>query len=332
MQENFIFFNQLPLELRTKIWKFALQSASPGVHFFRLINHGQVQETGYGILLDNWPDKHSLMPPRWHVGPFAKASRNSGGSHLDGNPSSYVITLSLGRTCRESRFAVYSMEKERRKRSSVRLSATSTFVATGRNISYTFPSEPIDGSESPHIICAPEDLVVFQLHPLRLNMPSLQKYGSDAGSDKWGLGMRHIGWEYNADWFSNRETCPSTDILNFLCSCALRGARAGQLERVWIINYKIKRKQWVPSEKQANEPTMHVFDMDEYRMVVVNHKNWRHLSPEEITWDEVTDDEVPNRFLLFVNFLQGLIMLFIGHRQSPWQRRLQVGVLACERY
>jgi hypothetical protein len=200
---------------------------------------------------------------------------------------------------------------------------------------YSLTSEDVDSSEQWHIVCAPEDLVIFQLHPPRSKSLSPYTKGTDAGLEEWGLGMRHVGWEYHTDWFSERRKCPSTDILNFLCSCALRGARAGNLEAIWIVNYNIKRKQWVPSEKQVNRPAMHVFKMDRYRLVEVDYKDWRHLSREEATWEEISEnpeEDATNTFLPFVNFLQDLILLLIGRRQAPRQRTIQVRILACEGY
>ncbi|RYC78473.1 hypothetical protein BFJ63_vAg18652 [Fusarium oxysporum f. sp. narcissi] len=250
MPEDFVLFKQLPPELRTRIWRYALPPASPGVHFFRLLNAGKARVNRYGILLSNWPKDHYLMPPTWPVSPFPNTSNDSRKemeSHLGGNPSS-----------------------------------------------------------------------------------------PDAGLGKWGLGMRHIGWEYHADWFSNRRICPSTDILNFLCSCALQGARAGNLETIWIVNYNIKRKQWVPSTKTTNgKADMHVFKMDKYRLVEVDYKDWRRLSREEATWEEVSEnpeEDATNTFLPFVNFLQGLISLLIGHRQALRPHPVRVGILACETY
>ncbi|KAJ0125845.1 Zinc finger BED domain-containing protein DAYSLEEPER [Fusarium oxysporum f. sp. albedinis] len=315
MPEDFVLFKQLPPELRTRIWRYALPPASPGVHFFRLLNAGKARVNRYGILLSNWPKDHYLMPPTWPVSPFPNTSSDSRKemeSHLVDNPSSYVTGLNLRKTCRESRYAACLEERQRR----------SGACALLRNI---------------HTFCALQMTSLsfsFNLSNQRPLTPSNNR--PDAGLGKWGLGMRHIGWEYHADWFSNRRICPSTDILNFLCSCALQGARAGNLETIWIVNYNIKRKQWVPSTKTTNaKADMHVFKMDKYRLVEVDYKDWRRLSREEATWEEVSEnpeEDATNTFLPFVNFLQGLISLLIGHRQALRPHPVRVGILACETY
>ncbi|KAG6990372.1 hypothetical protein FOFC_02575 [Fusarium oxysporum] len=339
MPEDFVFFKQLPPELRTRIWRYALPPASPGVHFFRLLNAGKARVNRYGILLSNWPKDHYLMPPTWPVSPFPNTSSDSGKemeSHLVDNPSSYVTGLTLRKTCRESRYAACLEERQRRSGACALLSQGSTWIVTGRKTSYSLTSGEIDLREHAHILCAPDDLVIFQLHPLESASFTPCNNRPDSGLGKWGLGMRHIGWEYHADWFSNRRICPSTDILNFLCSCALQGARAGNLETIWIVNYNIKRKQWVPSTKTTNgKADMHVFKMDKYRLVEVDYKDWRRLSREEATWEEVSEnpeEDATNTFLPFVNFLQGLISLLIGHRQALRPHPVRVGILACETY
>jgi hypothetical protein len=337
MLENFTCFKQLPPELRARIWRFALQSESPGVHFFRLFNHSQSQTSRYGILLSNWPMDYYLLPPRWPVAPIPNTStdlRDGKDLHFDGNPSSYVTLVSLRVTCRESRHAACLHERQPRSDARKGPGQASTCATAGQHASYSLTSAGIDRTKQWKITCAPEDLVIFQLHPLESKSSSPCTKGPGAGLEEWGLGMRHVGWEYHTDWLSERRKYPSADILNFLCSCALRGAKVGNLEAIWIVNYKIKRKQWVPSKEQVNRPAMDVFKMDRYRLVEVDYKDWRHLPREEATWEEISDnpdEDATHTFLPFVNFLQDLILLLIG-RQALRQRTIQVRILACEAY
>ncbi|KAF5240875.1 hypothetical protein FANTH_9396 [Fusarium anthophilum] len=340
MPEDFVLFKQLPPELRIRIWRYALLRANPGVHFFRLLRTDKARVKRYGILLSNWPKDHYLMPPAWPVSPFPNTSsdpRKEIEAHLGGNPSSYITSLMLRKTCRESRYAACYEERQRQSGACVLFRQGSTRITMGCKMSQSLTSREIDSRENPHIshiVCAPDDLVIFQLHPPEPTSMTLCNNRQDALLGKWGLGMRHIGWEYNADWFSNRRICPSTDILNFLCSCALQGVRAGNLETIWIVNYNIKRKQWVHSMKTASaKADMHVFKMDRYRLVEVDYKDWCRLSREEATWEEVSenaDEDSTSTFLPFINFLQGLISLLIGHRQALRPHPVRIGILACE--
>ncbi|KAG4279592.1 hypothetical protein FPRO04_13570 [Fusarium proliferatum] len=332
MPEDFILFKKLPPELRIRIWRYALVSESPGVHFFRLLNASKALVSRYGILLNDWPKDHYLMPPTWPVSPFTNTSSDSRKEmelHLGGNPSSYVTSLRLRETCRESRYAA-SLEERQRKSGVCALSRQDSIWMEHKT------SHSLTSREHLHIVCGLDDLVIFQLHPLEPTSLTPCKNRSGAYLGNWVLGMRHIGWEYHADWFSSRRISPSTDILNFLCSCALQAVRVGNLETIWIINYNIKRKQWVHSMKTANAKVdMHVFKMDRYRLVEVDYKNWRHLSKEEATWEEVwenSDEDATNTFLPFINFLQGLISLVVGHRQALRPHPVRIGILACEAY
>ncbi|RKL22162.1 hypothetical protein BFJ72_g14728 [Fusarium proliferatum] len=335
MLETFFGFKQLPPELRARIWRFALHSESPGAHFFRLFNHSRSQTSRYGILLSNWPMDHYLLLPRWPIGPISNTSsdlRDGKDFCFDGNPSSYVTLLSLRVTCRESRYA--ACLHERQSRSDIRNSPAHAPACTtaGHLTPYSSASVGIDEAKQWKITCNPEDLVIFQRHPLEPKSLSPCTKGPGAGLEEWGLGMRHVGWEYHTDWLSERRKYPSADILNLLCSCALRGAKVGNLEAIWIVNYKIKRKQWVPSKEQVNKPVMDVFQMDRYRLVEVDYKDWRKLPREEATWEEVLDnpdEDATHNFLPFVNFLQDLILLLIGRQALP-QQTIRVRILACE--
>ncbi|KAF5725250.1 hypothetical protein FMUND_8 [Fusarium mundagurra] len=339
MPEDFILFKKLPPELRIRIWRYALLPESPGVHFFRLLNASKARVNRYGILLSDWPKDHYLMPPTWPVSPFpttSSDSRQEMESHLGGNPSSYVTSLRLRKTCRESRYAACLEERQRQSGVCALSRQGSIWMTMGHKTSHSLTSRETDSKKYLHIACGPDDLVIFQLHPLEPMPLTPSKNRPDAYPVDWGLEMRHIGWEYHADWFSNRRISPSTDILNFLCSCALQAVRAGNLETIWIVNYNIKRKHWVHSIKTAKaKADMHVFKMDRYRLVEVDYKDWRRLSREEATWEEVSenvDEDATNTFLPFINFLQGLISLLIGHRQALRPHPVRIGILACEAY
>ncbi|KAK2926449.1 2EXR domain [Fusarium oxysporum f. sp. vasinfectum] len=246
MPEDFVLFKQLPPELRTRIWRYALPPASPGVHFFRLLNASKSRVNRYGILLSNWPKDHYLMPPTWPVSPFPNTSNDSRKemeSHLGGNPSS------LGEV--GPRDAAYWLGVSRR------------------------------------LVLQQEDMPIHR-HP---ELPVFMRLA------------RRKGWQSRDNMDSELQH---------------------QTKTVGAFH------------KTANaKADMHVFKMDKYRLVEVDYKDWRRLSREEATWEEVSEnpeEDATNTFLPFVNFLQGLISLLIGHRQALRPHPVRVGILACETY
>ncbi|PNP51281.1 hypothetical protein FNYG_15904 [Fusarium nygamai] len=102
------------------------------------------------------------------------------------------------------------------------------------------------------------------------------------------LQIPHVGWQYHPSWASSLHESSRIRSLDSLCYYIVYGARFGGLETLWLINYRIKRKHWVPSKEEFDGPKPKVFETDEFRLIEVEIDN-NIRSSEQLPWDEVAE-------------------------------------------
>jgi hypothetical protein len=305
----FHYFERLPAELQTEIWTAAVRPAKPGIQIFSFSCDSKKRSPADGTPEAPWNDKYYLMTSKWSFGPKSNHFSTFDepiASWRRNNPSTYVLDSGLWNTCRQSRYIV------RGKLAPIKPLVIWTMPECG---SLNVDASASEGlfSQRPSIIVSPsQDLFILQLDDPDMFAWSLF---DDIILDEINptlMQMRNVGWEYRAIWASGLHEAPRIRSLDSLCCYIVYGARFGGLETLWLINYNIKRKQWVPSREELGRPELKVFETDAFRLteVLVDDTISWVGPPEQMPWGEIIeegDSYTLDDFLAFVHQLRWLV-------------------------
>ncbi|KAF4435488.1 hypothetical protein F53441_13496 [Fusarium austroafricanum] len=306
MFDSFHCFRNLPVELQTEIWSSAVRPVKAGVQIFSLSSDHRSQSHGDGAPEAPWADTYYLTAPKWAFGP--KSSRFSAfdettASWTKNNPSTYLIDSGLWNACRQSHRAMRDIlgpTEPRAIRMTVRCSHSNGEIDAPENVSFQQRNLIVSPSQDLFIL-QPDDPDMFSWSLFEDVIPNNTAPG-------W-LEIPHVGWQYHPSWASSLHASSWIKSLDSLCCYIVYGARFGGLETLWLINYRIKRKHWVSSKEEFDEPKPKVFETDEFRLIEVEiDDNIR--SSEQLPWDEVVesrDSYTLGDFIAFVRQLRQLV-------------------------
>lgn len=326
MANSFHYFPFLPLELQTLIWSFSVRSSKPGIQVFSLSSNELRLTNRNDTSTASRSTPFYLSAPKWSFNPVSTGRRHwndATASWTKNNPSTYLIDCGLGGTCRQSR-SVLKGGLDDSKFAVIRTWANSS----NQSDSKSDKSESLASQHRSIVVLPSEDLFILQLddpgmfdcYLLEDAMPDVTAAGSPQ--------LRQVAWQYHPIWASSLNESTWMVSLDSLCSYIVYGIRSGGLKTLWLINYLIKRKQLVPSEKELNELKPHVFETGDFRFIEVPVIKDRF-------WDEVVEDDDPHllaQFLSFVDQLQQLITYTLSSLPSriKVEQEITVKILACE--
>ncbi|KAF5988546.1 hypothetical protein FBULB1_1422 [Fusarium bulbicola] len=326
MLNSFHYFGRLPPELQAHIWKLSVRPAKPGVHVFSL-NSGSnenLSTRGGNTVASPAPPSY-LSAPKWAFDPTSNRPRNlrdTTASWTQNNPSTYLLDSGLWSACSQSRniirdkldetkFLVVRTRANHQDANDTRLDTLGAYTSQRRSI----------------VVSPKDDLFILQLdHPdafvWYLRDPAIPSE-TPAGAPQ----LRNVGWQYNPIWATSVRESPWSLSLTYLCCYIVYGVKHGGLEALWLINYRIKRKYWVPSEEELNEPEPRIFESDGFRFTEVP-------ASDDGPWDEVVPDCEPHTladFVAFVELLQQLINHTLRSIQTQvGKQEISIKILACE--
>ncbi|KAI0386739.1 hypothetical protein F5Y04DRAFT_275189 [Hypomontagnella monticulosa] len=290
MAETFHSFSSLPRELRDKIWGFAARPGGDcrGAHIFRIYH---VSEHGMSKDEVVMPARYSgdirLAAPRCvPTSPSNNLEKSQGQeatfSWTRDNFSTYLIDGGLWNACKESRLVM-----ERRFQSKKWKTVRDDFFGTQEQWSQYRGMMPTTGyfrsdeSTGRYFTVFPKyDL--FCLQPPNLATLNWKQIANSIvwGSNTWAFqGLRHVALEFDPAWavaiwdtLRSRKpvTVDSADIIKVLVNMAFD---AYQLEQVWLIDYRIKRKCYVRTKEEASENRDMVFHGTDRRFVEMTYEN-----------------------------------------------------------
>jgi hypothetical protein len=183
--------------------------------------------------------------------------------------------------------------------------------------------------ESRSIVVSPtEDLFVLQLDDRDMFAWYIRQSESPEIGYPISPRLRHVGWQYNPIWAFSLLEAPRNSSLESMCCYMVYGIKYEGLETLWLINYDIKRKHWVPSRAELSRPDPQTFETDQFRFTEVS-------ADDDGTWDEVQDDTRPSTrigFLDFVAELQWLVDYTVETIRgiTATQQKVNIKILACE--
>ncbi|KAH7020200.1 hypothetical protein EDB80DRAFT_870791 [Ilyonectria destructans] len=249
MTATFDRFSDLPSELRDQIWSFALRTARPGVHIFRLYNSYKDDHAGAHdvVSLHYYFNGHRLAAPLWD-----RYFDNIDAKYSDRNVSTYLIDGGLWTACKESRLVMEKhfqssewnhQRKYKRKdligkecRHLLNMPATGYFCC--------------DGGAAPHYFTVLPHQDLFVLQPESLDNIDWDriKFDIPIGSTLKGFkGIRHLAIEYNPEWgiqMSKAEPHQADfPIVQTLIQAAFNADHAW---KIWFIDHNLKRKKDSP--------------------------------------------------------------------------------------
>ena len=331
MLSSFHLFESLPVELQAEIWSFAVRPTKPGVQIFSLSSDPRDQPDGDSTQEPSWGATYFLSAPKWAFGPISCTVNTLDeilASWTKNNSSTYLVDSGLWNACRHSHRVMRNVIK------SIEPMVVQTKVERGSRKGKACTSGTVPSQKRTIIVSPSKDLFILQFdNPDMLSwclledivpfnvVPSLVQ-------------IRHVGWQYHPIWSSSLRDSPWIASLNTLCSYIVYGMKFGGLETLWLINYRIRRKHWVPSKSEATRKEPKVFEIDDFRFTEVFLDD-NLLLPEQLRWDEVVPADDPygaNDFLAFVTWLRLLVshILMSTSTLQASRRSMSIKVLACE--
>ncbi|KAF5716590.1 hypothetical protein FGLOB1_2512 [Fusarium globosum] len=318
MLSSFHYFGSLPPELQAHIWKLSVRPTKPGVQVFSLSKSSIPDLSNRGGTAVAY-----LSAPKWAFGPTSncpRSLRDISASWTRNNPSTYLFDSGLWSACLNSRKIMRDNLHE----------AEFLVVRTRANHLGDTWLDTSGAYASRHrtIVVSPrEDLFILQLdHPdaflWYLRNPVIPSE-TPGGSPQ----LRNVGWQYNPAWATSVRESPWVLSLTYLCCYIVYGVKLGGLETIWLINYRLKRKYWVQSEEELNEPDSRIFEADGFRFTEV-------AASDDGPWDEVADDCDPHTLADFIEFVE-LLQQLINHtlrsiHTQVGKQEINIKILACE--
>ncbi|SPJ87899.1 uncharacterized protein FTOL_12368 [Fusarium torulosum] len=304
MLDSFQYFESLPTELQMEIWSFAVRPTSPGVQIFSLVSYHRSTPHEYRGLEAHQVATYHLEAPKWAFGSGHNFNAFDGptASWTKNNPSTYLVDSGLSRACRRSNHAI------RHKLGSINPVVIPTRVrSVGLNIEAS-TLEKFALQQRSIIVSPSQDLFILQLDDPDMFNWSLVDDAIPNNMDPNQIHIRHVGWQYHPIWASSLHESPWIGSLDSLCCYMIYGARFRGLETLWLINYRIKRKHWVPKQKELDRAAPKVFETTKFRLVEVLADEEERLdeSSTQLQWNEATNDETAYAFEDFLAFVYQL--------------------------
>ncbi|SPJ81819.1 uncharacterized protein FTOL_09224 [Fusarium torulosum] len=334
MSDSFQYFKSLPVELQREIWCSAVRPTNPGVQIFSLRSDDRSQSHEDGAQEAPWADTYYLTAPQWAFSPGSNQFSSfdeATASWTENNPSTYLIDSGLWNACSLSRRVM------RDKLGPTQPIMLRTRVSYGSCNVEASTSESVVSQQRSIIVTPSQDLFILQLdYPYMFNWSLFDDFIPD---DRLSgpMPMRHVGWQYHPTWASSLRESPWIGSLHSLCCYIVYGVRFRGLERMWLMNYRIKRKNWVPTKEQLGGSELKVFETDKFRLTEVLDEGYTRLggSSELLRWDEVTEEGDPHTlddFLAFVHQLRHLVThtLLSTPALEAAKRTMSVKILAYE--
>ncbi|KAK7416730.1 hypothetical protein QQX98_005056 [Neonectria punicea] len=254
---TFHHFPELPRELRDLIWAHAVRPARPGAHFFTLFdakNKAEARRLHEHAVLRDDPKWCNLAAPRCNeLEPRTPSWTAS-------NPSAYLIDGGLWTACKESREV---MEKHfdtvawRQKccayldvwftKDRPNAPATGAFTSNGNTQYFTmYPKTDL-------FCLQPHDVDTINWDDLTVYVPIFHW--------RYGFQVKHIALEFDPKsvYLEPGESLASQPISfkydNYgTAACIARAAEdLWQVEHLWIIDYRLKRRPGTPDEDGSHE-------------------------------------------------------------------------------
>ncbi|KAI1142543.1 hypothetical protein F5Y05DRAFT_422624 [Hypoxylon sp. FL0543] len=335
-KQTFHPFPRLPQELRDMVWKLALRSDRPGAHFFRIYSRSDEKRlpNDYAIVPPTRPwDSHRLTAPKWVPrsidanwnGKFGKGVINS---WVCDNPSAYLIDGALWTTCKESRFVMerqFNIEKWKAVQedritqddSEEWLHGEEKMPSTGYLLN--------DDSTYRYFVVFPnQDLFCIQPYSFETIDYDRISYHSGIGSRYYGFkDLQNVALEFDPAWETLEWSAghEGMDVVTYFRQNILLWP---DFEKLWFIDYNIKRKRPISTKGQATQPDSMVFYGSDCRFVEVA----RDLS-NDYPWEGVLDAQGEGRSscVKLVDILEEDIEYW---KSSPNIKPPKCGVLACE--
>ncbi|KAJ4323975.1 hypothetical protein N0V84_004067 [Fusarium piperis] len=332
MPETFHLFPRLPLELQQTIWKLAIRldgATRPGAHFFSVLtprkdeDAGSLMDQSLEVLRRASGTTYHLVGPRWTTKStedrFVGIKREPA-SWTDNNPSAYLIDNGLWLACQESRRIIQHA------------------YCNKSPWQISMPSQ--NNADRLVTVFRENDLFCFQpsnWHPYNFRIIKFLVVLFD------GL-VGNIAIEYNPQWGIDMENSgedyPMTKMFVYLRNLCIEAGLYSSDATVWFIDYRIKRRQHVPTKEQSEAPMNKVFYQDGRRFVDVNISDqdspWEtpHAdSPWELSY-EVAEGEWTS-CKPFVDALHDALADHLAgrvrvHYRATLSSLTNLGVLACE--
>ncbi|KAG5742957.1 hypothetical protein H9Q70_014326 [Fusarium xylarioides] len=214
------------------------------------------------------------------------------------NPSTYLIDYGLWDTCRQSRrtmadkltpYKPVTIQMRRDCGIANKVTRSKDSLSYRRRI----------------IVSPSQDLFILQLDDSDMFAWTLFDEIIPVGTAPVPLQIRNVGWEYQTIWATSLHESPWVRSLDSLCCYIVYGARFGGLETLWLINYGLKRKHWVPSRKDLDRVEAKVFETDSFRLTEVLIDDVVHgdRQQEQLPWGEVVDMDSSGTLAEFVAFV-----------------------------
>ncbi|KAF5721636.1 hypothetical protein FMUND_3519 [Fusarium mundagurra] len=331
MFDSFHCFINLPVELQTEIWSSAVRPAEAGVQIFSLSSGHRSQSHEDDAPESPWADTYYLTAPKWAFGPKSSRFRafdETTASWTKNNPSTYLIDSGLWNACRQSHRAMRDILGPT-KPIAIRMK-----VGCGRSkVEVDAPES--DSSQQRSIIVSPsQDLFILQPDDPDMFSRFLFEDVIPNNTAPGLLQVAHVGWQYHPSWASSLHESPWIRSLDSLCCYIVYGARFGGLETLWLINYRIKRKDWASSKEQFDGPKPKVFETDKFRLMEVEIDD-DIRSSEQLPWDEVAESGdlyTLDDFIAFVRQLRQLVThtLLSTPALQTAKHAMSIKALACE--
>ncbi|KAJ4131703.1 hypothetical protein NW768_005900 [Fusarium equiseti] len=330
MSPHFLHFLDLPPEIRDRIWKFAIRSDQPGVHYFTIsANESRTpsEDLPNAVIPSVRISGLTLSAPSWMVKsvndiPSIGAKRKQAQiSWFFQNPSTYMVDSGLWTACKESSMII---------RNHHRLSQQQTVLRNAR-FSQSFSMIPemlrfrdSDSKDRYTTIRPCRDLFVLQPDRWNFIWYGLRHYplASRRGGED---GFVNLAIEYNPRW---RETGPGLVQITQRIIEAIINMHAFP---VWIIDYSIKKSHghaYTLSGSEQNQDGIAVFYGQGCRFVQVD-------SSMDIVAERGNVDRHSPCSESFVEDLEAAIYKQWDHYPLRGNRHMpspNVGLLACENY
>ncbi|KAI1642462.1 uncharacterized protein F4817DRAFT_352899 [Daldinia loculata] len=325
MPETFHSFGRLPPELRDKIWKLAIRPGGParrGAHIFSIYD-GSGDDVDKAVVV-------AASCFKFHH-----------------NFSTYLIDGGLWNACKESRLLIervfdskkWDAVRDRRLRSHtgnpVQVKGEHLMPATGY-----FRGD--DSTDRYFTVVPYRDLFCLQPEILDyFNCEDISKPdGVALGSTRWGFhGLQNIALEYDPAW---GITVEKADLgmrhrLSIVESIIQPLFNAKGLSYVWLIDYRIKRRHYVPTKEETTERDPIIFYGSDRRFVEVLGNKWETAFEDKAEIDSSCDNFIRIMEEAIEHQLDVIEARLMSHESSAdWNRVSRflkiphLRVLACE--
>ncbi|KAK4654162.1 hypothetical protein QC762_401540 [Podospora pseudocomata] len=337
MAETFPRFPRLPYELRHMIWEFAIRPAAPGAHIFTISDS---TNTTSDDSREN--EGHVLV-----CQPRCDQTRGGKADGQLNNPSTYIADSGLWTACRESRNVMERKLLQREDR---------PILFWGDSSDGPPPVNPECWTNRQIALFPTRDLIILQSQiftPFRWTvMPGSLDWDKptyrqsqlpscafwSAMKNVTSQAARHIAVEYNPAWDSmSLHWGEVTGFVDLLLGPSRAELDSGPTH-VWFIDYRLKRRNRVSTEKQlrteSEREEPRVYYGDGCRYVEVSEQDSGESGDGE--WNDAfgADRWHPfnNEPMFSRNGVRGCVKRAkaLLYKDEEYVDRVNIGILACE--